>query len=68
MCQTVPARIKFINKNIARVKVGAEERDVRCVMLDVKVGDWVLINADLAVEKVTKDEAKEINKIINNKF
>lgn len=59
MCLTTPVQIKKVKGS------GAEVSDGRKVNIDlvkdVKKGDWVLANANLAVSKITAKEAKEIN-------
>lgn len=59
MCLTVPYQIKKISNGQAELSDG---RKVKIAMIsDLKIGDWVLANADLAVSKITANEAKEIN-------
>ena len=65
MCLTIPVQIKKINGQKARVSDG---RCINIALLDgLKAGDWVLVNADLAVDKITAQEAREINEIFANK-
>lgn len=63
MCLAIPAQIISMNNNIARVRVGKGERDVKCVLSEMHRGDWVLVNADLALEKISKKEALEFNQL-----
>jgi len=61
MCQTIPIQIKSI-KGINGIL--ADGRKVNLALLQKpKKGDWVLANADLAVNKVSAKEAKEILKL-----
>ncbi|MEK7168055.1 MAG: HypC/HybG/HupF family hydrogenase formation chaperone [Patescibacteria group bacterium] len=55
----MPFEIKKIVGNKAELEGG--RRVSLDLVADPQVGDWVLVNADLAVSKVTKDEAQEIN-------
>ncbi len=65
MCLTIPAKIISLNNNIAQVQIRSKKREVKCALSNIMRGDWVLVNADLAVEKVSEKEASEINKLIN---
>ncbi len=59
MCLTLPAKIKAISGLQARLE---DDRVVKIAGLQsVSVGDWVLVNADLAVAKISGQEAQEIN-------
>ena len=59
MCLTTPLKIKAIKKELAELSDG---REVSLALIDnPRVGDFVLVNADLAVSKVSAKEAKEIN-------
>jgi hydrogenase maturation factor len=59
MCLTSPYKIKKIKGQLAELNNG---RKVNVAFIkNLKAGDWVLANADLAVAKVSAKEAKEIN-------
>jgi len=63
MCLTLPAKIKEIKNNLAVLEDG---RQVKIAVFDkIQVGDWVLVNADLAVSKISSQEALEINNYFN---
>lgn len=65
MCLTKPAQIKSIKGNIAVVESGGKKREVNIALLPkAKVGDWILAQANLAIEKISSREAKEIKKLI----
>ena len=66
MCLAVPAKIKHIEKNTARVDFGGVEKNISLGILEgVKVGDYVLIHAGFAIGKVTKYDAKETLKALD---
>jgi hydrogenase assembly chaperone HypC/HupF len=68
MCLTLPARLKTINYNdySAQVDLAGKDRRVRLGFSEAaQSGDWVLVNADLAVAKITSQEAEEINEYLN---
>jgi len=60
MCLAIPARILKIENNLAIVDTAGARReaDIRMVK-DVKVGEYILIHAGFAIEKVRKKEAEE---------
>ena len=70
MCVALPGKIIKINKDgIAEAEVRDEngKRKVTVAMLeDPKVGDWVLIHGDLALSKITEEEAEENIKILED--
>ena len=58
MCLAFPAEVLKIDGAIAKVERGGVERDVSLMLLpDTKVGDFVLVHAGFAMEKVTKSDA-----------
>lgn len=58
MCLTIPLKIKSITKEMASLSDG---RQVSLALIaNPKPGDWVLVNADLAITKVSEKEAYEI--------
>jgi len=63
MCFSMPAKvIKIIDQDWMQVVQNKEVREVKSTLLgNIKKNDWVLINADLAVSKITAEEAKLIN-------
>ncbi|MDO8669199.1 MAG: HypC/HybG/HupF family hydrogenase formation chaperone [Candidatus Buchananbacteria bacterium] len=59
MCLTIPLQIRSIEKTMANLSDG---RQVSLALIkNPQPGDWVLTNADLAISKVSEEEAKEIN-------
>jgi hydrogenase expression/formation protein HypC len=65
MCLAVPAKIKDIDKDSALVDFGGVTKKISLGILDnVKVGDYVLIHAGFAIGKVKKEEAQDIQKVI----
>lgn len=63
MCLTIPKKIISVKSTKAEIEGG--QVDVS-IIKNPKVGDWVLVNANLAIQKITETEAKEINKLLNN--
>jgi hydrogenase expression/formation protein HypC len=57
MCLALPARIEKIKENIAVVDYDGVKREVNIDMIDAKEGDYVLIHAGFAIEKVDEESA-----------
>jgi len=65
MCLTRPTQIKKISGNLALIGAGktAWKIDVSLIK-NPRVGDWVLSQADLAIEKISAKDAKETLKLL----
>ena len=60
MCLAVPGKIIKIKKNMAKVDVAGMVRDISLDLCpEVSIGEYVLIHAGFAIQKVDEDEAKE---------
>jgi len=61
MCLAIPVRIKEINNKSALLDDG---RKVDISLVDSpRTGDWLLCHANLAINKIEKNEAQEILKL-----
>jgi len=59
MCLGVPMRVETIADDFAVCAIDGVQREASLMMLDdVKVGDYVLIHAGFAIEKIDEDEAQ----------
>ncbi len=67
MCLAVPSRIVSINGLMAVVDVMGARREVSLMILpeDVDVGDFVLVHAGFAIQKVREDAAVDSLGLIN---
>ena len=60
MCLAVPGRVESVEESIAVVDVGGATVQVRTDLCpDAVAGEWVLVHAGFALEKVDEDYAKE---------
>lgn len=65
MCYAIPAKILEINEDTAQVDYGGVKKKVNiCLLEKIKVGDYILIHAGFAIEKLEKQSAEETLKII----
>ena len=59
MCLGVPMQVKTIENEVAMCEIDGVQREASLMMLDdVKIGDYVLIHAGFAIEKIDDDEAQ----------
>jgi hydrogenase expression/formation protein HypC len=60
MCLAVPGRVEKLEETIALVDVGGATVRVRTDLVpDTREGEWVLVHAGFALEKVDEEYAKE---------
>ncbi len=60
MCLAVPARVIEISEGVGRVDLAGVVREVSFMLLpDARVGDYILLHAGYALQKVAEAEAEE---------
>ncbi len=60
MCLAVPGQLIELNGEQAKVDMHGSEVEVSTVLVpEVKLGDWVLIHAGFAIQRLDEDEAME---------
>ena len=60
MCWAIPARITEVDGAGGKVEISGTIREIGLQLVDEpKVGDYVLVHAGFAIEKVSEDEAQE---------
>lgn len=62
MCFAIPGKIIEIKGDIATVDYGGEQRKAKLAK-NFKMGDYVLVSAGLAIQKVPEKEARESLKL-----
>ena len=63
MCLAVPGRIISIEGKDAQVDFGGIMRETNVSMVEVDVGDYVIIHAGFAIQVVDAEEAEETIKL-----
>jgi hydrogenase expression/formation protein HypC len=59
MCLGVPMQVKTITDDLAVCEIDGVQREASLMLLeDVRVGDFVLIHAGFAIEKIDEAEAQ----------
>lgn len=65
MCLGIPGKIIEITKTVAKVDVAGAKKEANLMLVDdVHVGDYVIIHAGFAIQKVNEKEAQETLRII----
>jgi len=59
MCLAVPAEVKSIDGHEATVDYGGVSRKANISLVDVKVGEYVIVHAGYAIQVLDKEEAKK---------
>lgn len=65
MCLAMPAKILSIDGDEAEVDFGGAIRKTNVSMVDAKVGEYVIIHAGFAIQKVDEEEARETLQLWN---
>lgn len=63
MCLAVPGQVTSVEGNQANVDFGGVLRKVNVSLVDAKVGEWVVVHAGFAIEKMDEEEARETLKL-----
>ena len=59
MCLGVPMQVKAITDDLALCEIDGVQREASLMMVDgVQVGDYVLIHAGFAIERIDEAEAQ----------
>jgi hydrogenase expression/formation protein HypC len=65
MCLAVPMRVVKIEGSDAIVDLGGVKKQINLGLLeDVKLGEYVIVHAGFAIQKVNEKEAKETIEIL----
>jgi hydrogenase expression/formation protein HypC len=66
MCLAIPALVTTLNGDKAQVDFGQGVlREVNVALVDVKVGDYVLVHAGYAIQTLSKKDALETLRLWN---
>lgn len=61
MCLAIPSKVISIEDSRATIDVYGAQRDISLMLIEdeVKVGDYVIVHAGFAIQKLQEDVAKE---------
>lgn len=66
MCLAFPGKIKRIDGQNAIVDFDGIEKEINISLLsDVKKGEFVIVHAGFAIEKVSREDEEEIAELLN---
>jgi hydrogenase expression/formation protein HypC len=66
MCLAIPAKVISVDGIIARVSIEDVEYTASLLLLDnVNPGDFIMLHAGFAIEKVDPEEAAETLRLLN---
>lgn len=70
MCLAIPARVVAVDDSMAKVDFGSGvTREVNIMLVDVKIGEYVLVHSGYAIQVIDKKAAQETlelwNQILN---
>jgi hydrogenase expression/formation protein HypC len=69
MCVAVPAEVLEIKEgNIGLVDYGELRQEVRLDLVDVKVGDFVLVHVGFAIQRLSREDALETREIFRQVY
>lgn len=64
MCLSIPGKVIYIDNQMAKVDIGGTICDISIVLLDdIRIGDFVLVHAGFAIQKLNETEAIETLKL-----
>ncbi|KPK22162.1 MAG: hydrogenase assembly protein HypC [Dehalococcoidia bacterium SM23_28_1] len=65
MCLAIPARVVQVEEGLGLVDVGGVVREASFMLLpDVQIGDYVLLHAGYALQRVDEAEAEETLRLL----
>ncbi len=65
MCLAIPSKIVKIENNVATIDVDGVRREANLLLLEnPKVGDYVIVHAGFAINKINEEDALESLKLI----
>jgi hydrogenase expression/formation protein HypC len=67
MCLAIPAEVIELKENfIATIEIGGARKDVSIMLVDdVATGDFVLVHAGFAIEKINEEEARKTMELLD---
>ncbi len=65
MCLAIPSKIVKIENNVATIDVDGVQRETSLMLLeDPKIGDYVIVHAGFAINKLNEEDAMESLKLL----
>lgn len=68
MCLASPVKVVKIKKDWAEVEIAGQPRKINVSLLKkIKIGDYLLVHGQMAVNKVSRTEAEKILKFVSER-
>jgi len=65
MCLAIPSKIVKIEDNMATIDVDGVQREASLLLVeDPKIGDYVIVHAGFAINKINEEDALESLKLL----
>ena len=65
MCLAIPSKITHIENEMATIDVDGVKREASLLLLeDAQVGDWVIVHAGFAIQKLDEEGALETLRLL----
>jgi len=65
MCLAIPSKIVKIEDNVATIDVDGVQREASLLLIDnPKIGDYVIVHAGFAINKINEEHALESLKLM----
>lgn len=68
MCLAVPMKVIEIEGTMAQVEESGVRRSARIDLVEAKVGDYVIVHAGIAIDRLEPEEAAETLKLFAELF
>lgn len=65
MCVAAPGKVIEINNDTATIDYNGNKVNANKGIVDVNIGDWVLVHAGLIIQVLPEDEAQNMIDIFN---
>ncbi len=66
MCVALPGRVVQVNDKEAVVDFNGNQVTARTGLVDIKVGDYVLVHAGCVLQKVTPADAEDLHDLMED--
>jgi len=64
MCFAIPGEVIEIEKGRIIVDYGNEKRNADFSLVEIEIGDWVIVNNKMVVMKVDKEKAEKFLEVL----
>ncbi len=64
MCLSIPGKVIEIKNNQFMINYGDEKRVVEQSVVDVEVGDYVIVNNKIIISKIDKEKAEQFLELL----